>query len=427
MPSRPLRRGFAALLLASALVPLGALVPSCANVIGLDSVDRVPCALDCGLEIDEGAPDVTRDGPAKKPDSGRPDGGRAEAGHSEGGHPDGGKPDGGQPDEGNPDTGNPDGGKKDSPTTTFYTIGGTVSGLAGKGLVLQDEGSDDLTIASNGAFVFATAIATGKPYSVTVLTEPSSPSQVCDITSGSGTVAAVDVTNVTVTCTTLYTIGGTVSGLLSGASVVLQDNGKDNLTVSTNGSFTFATPIASGVAYSATVLTEPTTPPETCMVTAGSGTVGSADVIGIVVSCSAPPTDVSFPTTTSTCAGQSPGPLGTGGTTGFRWLAADSVSQAYARPAPSVELVLDFSMSDSTGGCGTGVTLDWNVELNGTVVGAFSWVAGSATTHTVSQTYTYTAIAPLAGEFTIDVVATSSVCSGGGSWDWIPGGTAAIE
>jgi hypothetical protein len=89
--------------------------------------------------------------------------------------------------------------------------------------------------------------------------------------------------------------------------------------------------------------------------------------------------------------------------------------------------VLDFSMSDSTGGCGTGVTLDWNVELNGTVVGAFSWVAGSATTHTVSQTYTYTAIAPLAGEFTIDVVATSSVCSGGGSWDWIPGGTAAIE
>ena len=38
---------------------------------------------------------------------------------------------------------------------------------------------------------------------------------------------------------TTYSVGGTVSGL--SGTVVLQDNGSDNLSVSANGSFTFAT------------------------------------------------------------------------------------------------------------------------------------------------------------------------------------------
>ena len=50
-----------------------------------------------------------------------------------------------------------------------------------------------------------------------------------------------------------YTIGGTVSGLAAGESVVLQNNGKDNLTVSGNVPFTFATTIASGGMYAVTV------------------------------------------------------------------------------------------------------------------------------------------------------------------------------
>ena len=53
----------------------------------------------------------------------------------------------------------------------------------------------------------------------------------------------------TVTCTTnTYTIGGTISGLV-GTGLVLQDNGGDNLAITSNGNFTFATPVASGGAY----------------------------------------------------------------------------------------------------------------------------------------------------------------------------------
>ena len=71
-----------------------------------------------------------------------------------------------------------------------------------------------------------------------------------------------------------FTVGGSVSGL--SGSVVLQDNGADNLTVTANGPFTFATGLASGAAYAVTVKTQPAG--QTCTVANGSGTMGSANV-----------------------------------------------------------------------------------------------------------------------------------------------------
>ena len=80
-----------------------------------------------------------------------------------------------------------------------------------------------------------------------------------------------------------YSVGGTVSGL--SGTVVLQDNGGDNLSVPANGSFTFATQLAAGAAYAVTVATNPAG--QTCTVANGSGTVGSGNVTGVVVSCAA--------------------------------------------------------------------------------------------------------------------------------------------
>ena len=85
-----------------------------------------------------------------------------------------------------------------SPTT--YIIGGTVTGLSGSGLVMQDNGSSNLAISVNGSFAFATAIARGGTYSVTVMTQPASPVQFCKVSNGRGT-ASANVTNVQVTCT----------------------------------------------------------------------------------------------------------------------------------------------------------------------------------------------------------------------------------
>ena len=80
---------------------------------------------------------------------------------------------------------------------------------------------------------------------------------------------------------TTYSIGGTVSGL--SGTVVLQDNGGDDLSVSGNGAFTFATKLPSGAAYNVTVKTSPSG--QTCTVGGGSGTVASANVTSVTVNC----------------------------------------------------------------------------------------------------------------------------------------------
>jgi len=168
---------------------------------------------------------------------------------------------------------------------TAYTIGGTVSGLSGTGLVLQNNAGDNLSISANGSFAFSTPLLDTSAYAVSVLTNPSSPNQTCVVSNASGTVSGANVTNVNVVCTTTtYTIGGTVSGL-SGTGLVLQNNGGDNLTISANGSFTFATPINDGSTYAVTVLANPTGPNQTCVVTSGSGTLSGANVSNVSISC----------------------------------------------------------------------------------------------------------------------------------------------
>jgi len=92
-----------------------------------------------------------------------------------------------------------------------FTVSGAVSGLAGAGLVLRDNGVDDLAVAVDGAIAFPTKIASGATYSVTVFTQPTSPAQTCAVTNGSGTMGSSDVTNVAVSCT-LNRFTGFVSG-----------------------------------------------------------------------------------------------------------------------------------------------------------------------------------------------------------------------
>ncbi len=50
-------------------------------------------------------------------------------------------------------------------------------------------------------------------------------------------------------------LGGTLSGLPSDASVTLQNNGANSLALSANGSFWFSGTVEAGSSYSVTVLT----------------------------------------------------------------------------------------------------------------------------------------------------------------------------
>jgi hypothetical protein len=171
-------------------------------------------------------------------------------------------------------------------TCKAYTVGGIVSGLlTGASVTLLDNGGDAYKATANGKFTFSTGFASGATYDVTVGTQPTG--ETCTVTLGSGTVGTKNVTTVKVTCKA-FTIGGTVSGLLTGLSVTLLDNGTDSLTVTANGKFTFSTGFASGATYKVTVGTQPTG--ETCTVTGGSGTVGTFNVTTVKVACAAPKT-----------------------------------------------------------------------------------------------------------------------------------------
>ena len=148
--------------------------------------------------------------------------------------------------------------------------------------MLQNNSRDSITVMSNSAFTFPTAIAAGGTYQVSVLTQPTG--QSCTMGAGSGSIANSNVTNVVVKCIAItHTVGGTVSGLADGVSIVLQNNGGDSLTVSSNSTFAFATAIAEGSSYSVSIGTQPSY--QGCSVSAGSGTVASANVTSVVVHC----------------------------------------------------------------------------------------------------------------------------------------------
>ena len=81
-----------------------------------------------------------------------------------------------------------------------------------------------------------------------------------------------------------YTVGGNLAGL-EGSGLVLENNSGDALTFTADGAFTFSTSIAKGGTYSVTVTTQPSNPAQTCVVHNGTGTMGSTDVVNVVVNC----------------------------------------------------------------------------------------------------------------------------------------------
>ena len=168
------------------------------------------------------------------------------------------------------------------------TVGGTVSGLpTGANVVLQNNGSDNLTVSANGSFTFSKTVEGEKTYAVTVLTQPAGAT--CTVTAnGSGTIDAdgTNVTNVAVTCVATASLTGTVSGLPAGASVTLSNAGVA-LVVAVNGAFAFPGELTAGTAYNVTVTGQPINDVATCTVTSGgSGTKVAGTPTAVVVTCS---------------------------------------------------------------------------------------------------------------------------------------------
>jgi uncharacterized repeat protein (TIGR01451 family) len=167
---------------------------------------------------------------------------------------------------------------------SYHSIGGEVLGLAGSGLVLRNNGGNNLPIVSNGPFAFSGLLPEGSNYAVTAHVQPTAPNQTCSVIAGTGTVGRANVTNVQVACVTnQYSVGGTVAGL-AGSGLVLQNNGGDPQPVAVNGGFTF-TAQDDGSEYDITVAIQPSNLSQTCEVLNGSGTLAGANIGNVQVNC----------------------------------------------------------------------------------------------------------------------------------------------
>src|SRR5690606_3229345 len=80
------------------------------------------------------------------------------------------------------------------------SIGGSVDGLEGDGLVLSNNGEELQVGASEESFRFPTAVFEGDDYDVKVSVQPWAPAQRCEVANGSGTAGTIEITDVTANC-----------------------------------------------------------------------------------------------------------------------------------------------------------------------------------------------------------------------------------
>jgi uncharacterized delta-60 repeat protein len=159
-----------------------------------------------------------------------------------------------------------------------FTIGGFLSGLpAGESVTVSNNGASPLALSQDGAFVFP--LQPPGSYAVTVTAQPMSAT--CVVTNGSGPAPTTDIMTISVGCasTPLYSVGGTITGLGTGKSVGLANDG-DMLSRSMNGAFTFA--MQTSGPYDVIVTSQPQG--QFCTVAMGTGTA-AANVTTVVVTC----------------------------------------------------------------------------------------------------------------------------------------------
>jgi RNase P/RNase MRP subunit p29 len=165
-----------------------------------------------------------------------------------------------------------------------YIVAGTIGGLSSTGLVLENNGGDNLTVQMGASsFQFSATVVPGGTYDVTVASQPAG--LVCTVANGSGTTDRTAITRVAVSCNAkTYTIAGAISGLTA-AGLVLEDNGGDPLAVPAKATtFQFPAAVAAGGGYRVSSSAQPAG--LTCTVSSGVGTKLSANIDSVRVTCS---------------------------------------------------------------------------------------------------------------------------------------------
>ncbi len=137
-----------------------------------------------------------------------------------------------------------------------YTLGGAVSGIVAGRSVSIKNGSDEITVSSDGNFTFPTKLKTGTNFDVSITTSGGEGME-CTLSNGKGTMQASNISNVDIRCgwgSGFYEVGVSVTGITSSISV--QNNSTDTLTFSSVGLFKFSNRIKTGSSYAVTITSQ---------------------------------------------------------------------------------------------------------------------------------------------------------------------------
>jgi len=171
--------------------------------------------------------------------------------------------------------------------TNSYNVIATVNGLVGTGLHLQVAPTAAVAATANATPYTLASVISGGTYTVTVPTQPTSPTQSCVPAPITGNVTSANIP-VTVTCTTFTsTVGGSITGL-NGTGLVLKDSvsGHTTTTLAAGAtSYTISPAINSGTSYHVVVMTQPSTPAQYCTVANPTGTVVGTAITNVNVIC----------------------------------------------------------------------------------------------------------------------------------------------
>jgi len=164
------------------------------------------------------------------------------------------------------------------------------------------------------------------------------------------------------------TVGGTVSGLASGDSVVLLDNGGDSTTVTSNTTFTFSAALVTGLQYAVTVGTQPVG--QTCSVTAGSGVMGNANITNVAVVCTTNGDGNSLPPSSGPGDVENFFPNGMGNSWSYLTISRNSTNPGPSQSAPFLDLV-SVTGGKTVNGTVASVFLNANPSASGTPIEAY--------------------------------------------------------
>lgn len=172
-----------------------------------------------------------------------------------------------------------------APTNSMHSVGGNVSGLGNSELVINSNLGDEISINSDGEFIFPTKFSNGANFEVSIISQPATLS--CTAQNATGQVSNQDFTDISILCVeqateNTYSVSGSVSGI-GNSELLIRSNLGDVINIGSDGGFTFPTKFSNGENFEVNIVEQAET--LNCEAENARGQISDEDVTNVFILC----------------------------------------------------------------------------------------------------------------------------------------------